>query len=214
MKKIFILFAILLLTSYSFGGGKGDGGSTTPKYKEVKLTVTYYWQETSYFCGMACMQMYLDYLFTKKDYYWDYWNRKRTPTQQELWNKNVGGAMANFPSTLNYYLNFAGYGNSYTKYYIFYGDNSQLNTQKSLIDNSEVCIVGFGKTYYGSDHAVLMIGYEIKSDSSSVSDIRTIYYHDPWHGAEKYISPSKWKDYTIINDGYGTYRMSVAKAGF
>ena len=118
--------------------------------------------------------------------------------------------MANFPSTLNYYLSFTGYANNYTRYYLFYDNNTQLNTQKRLIDNSEVCIVGFGKIYFGKNHAVLMFGYEIKSDSSSVSDIRTIYYHDPWYGSARQATLNQWADYTLVT----SYRTSIAKAAF
>lgn len=217
MKNIIVLVGFLIVSAYVYAGGggssggKGGGGEPTTTYKNVQIYVTYYPQETTTYCGMASMQMYLDYLFTKKNYLWDTWNRKKVPSQWEIWSQSSGGYWANYPSALNYYLSFAGYGPWYTTNYIYaqYGYN-QLDNQKRYIDNGEVCITGFGLSGYGNDHAVLMFGYEILSSSSSSSDIRTIYYHDPWYGANQTATLSIWDQYTLVNN---TYRTSVAKRG-
>lgn len=214
MKYSQLLFRIVLaslltvmLTGYAFSGGggssggKGGGGTPpAPTYTTVQLSVTYYVQETTYYCGMACMQMYLDYLFRKKGYMWDSWNNVRVPSQLSIWGQTTGGYWDNYPTALNFYLPFAGYASSYTKKYTYpqYG-YTQLDSQKNFINNNEVCVTGFGQMGYGSDHAILMYGYEILSGSSSSSDIKTILYHYPWVGADQKATLSQWDSYTLVN---------------
>ncbi len=208
VKFIFVSLCVIL----SVATTKCGGSSSQPTYDTKTLSVNYYPQETSYTCQSACIRIYLDYRYTKKGFMWDPYQRKRVPDESVVYNQiQEPKTMYNICLALNYFLWMGGYSSSYTALYTYYTENAQLRHQKSCIDNDEPILVLFGKSSpFGKQHNVIMYGYRIKSSSTDISDIDTIYYHDPWFGSAQKNSKSEWANNTshIYDNDPNMYSIS------
>jgi len=198
-------------------GLMGEGTSTTEIYSEdyasanpkptlyveylmnvtKNLNVPYYSQDTIFYCGPACAQMWIDYRdgFVDQDELASY--IRANNLEGDLWYTDPHGLQATLD---NYISGYTHYDQTYSS-----ASSGTFDVVQHIEWHDAPAAV---LTFHGGHWMLVKGSYYQKDDQGNVTDVYGVYVHDPQDGgigSNTYMSASDWNtDYFTDVDVSGS----------